>query len=224
MRNFSLLVATVAFSISAPLFGQEAKPVAVAPAYVIGEQWRYQHETKTSHTPPAEWVERVERASDKEVWIMRTRGTQRSWRLIDGQSGGLKGEFAYDETSSNQVGLLRSEHLPIAAVTQFPLEVGKSYPVFQKWLNSQGSRGTSDLKAKVTAFEKIKFNNGEIDSYRVDLAGWWNNSGGGSGKMEISAWYAPAIKQIVRWEHKDFSAGFLSNHTITSVVEFKPAQ
>ena len=223
MKYFSVVAVLAAFSLSTPSFGQNSKPVAEAPSYMVGEQWRYHHETKPTQNPPAEWVERVERAGDKEVWILRTRSGQRSWRLIDAQNGGLKGEFEYDESSPNQVGLVRREHLPTAAVTQFPLEVGRSYPVFQKWVNSQGNSGTSDLKAKVAAFEKTKFNNGDVDSYRIDLTGWWN-SGGGSGKMEISVWYAPTIKQIVKWEHKDFNGGFLNNHTITSVVEFKLAQ
>lgn len=223
MKYVSTLAFAAAVSLSMPLFGQDPKPIAETPMYKVGEQWRYLHETKPSQNPPAEWVERVERASEKEVWILRTRNGQRSWRLIDAQNGRLKGEFAFDESSASQVGLVRREHLPTAAVAQFPLEVGKSYPVFQKWVSPQGNNGTSDLKAKVTAFEKTKLSTGEVDSYRIDLTGWWN-SGGGSGKMEITVWYAPTIKQIVKWDHKDFNGGFLNNHTITSVVEFKSAQ
>lgn len=212
MRLSSVLISLLAFVLSTPAIGQDGKSIAQVPVYKVGEQWSFRNEFKLPQRSPSNWIERVERASDKEVWILRTAGGgQRTWRLMDALTGGLKNEFGFDANSANQLGLMRREISPEAAIAQFPLEVGKSYPVFQKWVAPQGNSGTSDLKAKVAAFEKIKFDSGEIDAFKIELTGWWN-SGGGNGKMEISVWYAPGIKQFVLYEHKDFNRGFLDNH------------
>ena len=226
MKLSTVLTASLMFLLPAPSIGQDGKSIAQVPVYKVGEQWHFDVEFKLPNRNPNSLiarVERVERANDKEVWILRTtRDGQRTWLLIDPLTGGLKNEFGFDENSANQVGPMRREYLPAAAVAQFPLEVGKSYPVVQKFVAPQGTSGTTDLKAKVAALEKIKFDSGEIDAFRIELTGSWF-SGGGGGKLEDIVWYAPSIKQFVKREHKDFYSGFIENHRITSVVQFKPA-
>ena len=59
-----------------------------------------------------------------------------------------------------------------APEVQFPLELGKSYKIEENWTNSSGGRGTSDLKATITAVEKIRVTAGEYDAFKIEVSGW----------------------------------------------------
>lgn len=226
MRASSFLMAVVGFMLSASTFGQVEKPVAQVPVYKVGEQWSFLTEFKLPQRNPTNSMERVERANDKEVWILRTAGSgERTWLLIDTQTGRWKSEHAFDPVAPERVGAVAREIQPNGNWLQFPLEIGKSYPVIEHWTNSQGHNGRSDLKAKVVSLEKIKLEGAEIDAFRIELSGWWNNlNSASSGKLERVAWYVPGIKQFAKREGKIYFNGQLQDHGITSVVEFKPVQ
>jgi hypothetical protein len=105
---------------------------------------------------------------------------------------------------------------------QFPLTVGKEYKVKRNWDNG---RGFDEYTAQVQAFEKIKVEAGEFDSYRIKYSGFWNQRQGGnySGRTELLFWYAPAAKGTVRVNYSNrTSNGAAWNDVVTDLVKWEP--
>ena len=57
------------------------------------------------------------------------------------------------------------------------------------------------MDSSVVAYEKIKVPAGEFDAFKIEAKGFWNNqTTPRSGKMQITNWYAPAAKAIIKSE------------------------
>ena len=205
---------------------QDASHRIDAPIFRIGDQWSYRRQDIGGRGQPSEFTERVERVSEAEVWVLGKGADNRPyWRLFEGKSARPLARYAYEFNASGQRGEKTADDAASAPEVQFPLELGKTYKIEESWINSSGGRGTSDLKATITAFEKIKSPAGEYDAFKIEITGWWNGrSFSGSGRLQRTVWYAPAVKQTIKREHKDYYGGQLANHTVTEVIEFKPAQ
>jgi hypothetical protein len=225
MKASNCLMTILGVVLCTSLLAQDMKPVADAPGYKVGDEWRFKQEDKTIVGPFVEWAERVDHLDANDVWILQTNSDgSRLWWQFDAKTATLNGEYEYQADAANQLGAVKRKHLPNASRIQFPLEVGRSYSVDTKWTNSRGQNGDFDLKAKVSAFEKIIAAAGEIETIRIEYSGWWNNrSFSNSGRTEGAAWYASSAKRVVKSEDKIFFNNRLISHKVTSLVEFKPA-
>jgi hypothetical protein len=226
MKASNYLMTILGAVLCTSLLAQDMKSVADAPGYKVGDEWCFKREDKTIVGHLEGWVERVERLDANDVWILQTNSDgSRQWWQFDAKTATLTGEYEYQADAANQLGAVKRKHLPNASRIQFPLEVGRTYAVDTKWTNLRGQNGDFDLKAKVSAFEKIIAAAGEIEAFRIEYSGWWNNrSISRSGRVEVTVWYGPGSKKVVKEESKIYVNSRLDSHRITNLVEFKPAQ
>jgi hypothetical protein len=226
MKASNYLMTILGVVLCTSLLAQDTKPVAGAPGYKVGDEWRFKREDKTIVGPLVDWTERVERLDANDVWILQTNSDgSRQWWQFDAKTAKLKNEHEYQAEAANQLGAVKKhQYFPVATLVQFPLDVGRTYPVDSKWTNSRGQNGDFDLKAKVSAYEKTMTAAGEIEAFRIEYSGWWTNrSISASGRTEGTVWYVPDTKRIVKSEGKIFVNNRLDSHRVTSMVEFKPA-
>lgn len=202
---------------------QDVKQRADAPEHRVGDEWRYRVQDIGNRRQPSEIHERVQSISGPAVWLLGAEaGSPSYWKLLDAKTARPLARHGYDANAADQRGAKTGDQSASDAEVQFPLELGKTYKIAERWINSSGGHGTSDLKASVVAIEKVNHPSGEYDAFRIEISGWWN-AGGGSGKLQRTVWYAPAAKSTVRREHKDYNSSQLWNHYVSELLEFKPA-
>jgi len=126
----------------------------------------------------------------------QSRAPQFAWRY-DLKRSGFMESFVINLNSADKLGDRRTNNMPNDDVLKFPLEVGKQWSVKEAWGNG---RGYTEYKAKVEAFEKIRVEAGEFESFKVTLKGFWTRTvdGGGSGRAERVIWYSPEVKRDVK--------------------------
>jgi len=69
-----------------------------------------------------------------------------------------------------------------------------------KWVNHElNCNGVEESTAKVVSYEKVRVPAGEFDAFKLNWEGnWVDNSCGGSGKTDMTYWYAPAARVVVK--------------------------
>jgi hypothetical protein len=89
-------------------------------------------------------------------------------------------------------GAVRSDYKPHFPGHSFPLWVGKEWRArFDARVGND--RWSSDVRAKVTAFEDVEVAAGKFQAYRIEFEFY---SGGSSARS--TQWYAPAVKFTVK--------------------------
>ena len=108
--------------------------------------------------------------------------------------------FMFDESAANGAGKRTIDRAKADRWLRFPLAVGKKYTVKRPWDNGQGF---DELTANVQAYERVKVDGVEFDSYRIQYAGSWNQRTGenATGRVETLVWYAPEVKGFVSWQN-----------------------
>jgi hypothetical protein len=201
-----------------------------APKFAVGDRWVYKEADIGNNKEPFTYANEVKEANDEIAWLYGTQGSREFWwkydvkraifierRQFSAEAADTRGKVAYSRHEKQDIRI------------QFPLEVGKSYPVKEYWSNSDGTSGDNDLKVTVESYEKVKTAAGEFDAYRISSKGWWNkridprypNFRGGAGQIEFVDWYAPAVKRVIKYEQKDYWQNQPSKHITGELVEFK---
>lgn len=225
MKRILLLLSLFTLVLATSPRAQDAKRRIDAPVFKVGEEWRYRKQNIGGPGQPSEFSERVEQVGEAEVWVLGKGADNRQyWRLLEAKSARPLARYEYNINTPGQRGDKTADDAANAPEVQFPMEIGKTYKIEESWINSSGGRGTSDLKATITAFEKVKVAAGEYGAFKIEISGWWNGrSFTGSGRQQRTVWYAPELKQTIKREHRDYYDGQLSNHAVTEMIEFKPA-
>jgi hypothetical protein len=104
----------------------------------------------------------------------------------------------------------------------FPLEVGKKWRFSDEYTDYSwgGVEGKMDVGAEVVGYEKVRVPAGEFDAFKLKADGKWV-SGGASGGFSRTYWYAPAAREVVKWDGKLISATGSVTETITELAEYK---
>ena len=182
-----------------------------APAFVVGDAWEYKFTTKknfmigTVPPEPYTYTHKVYQV-EPDYTLLEVNTTEEGKRLPKFgavktvASGDTIESYEFDETKANR----RGKRFEWAAVrqnyhhVQFPLTVGKNYEIVRSYTES-----TEKQEAIVKPLAKIKTLAGEFDAHEIEINGYWTmKSGGASGRMVSSYWYAPAVKAVVLYQLK----------------------
>ena len=115
----------------------------------------------------------------------------------------------------------REKHSDVRLLS-FPLEVGKKWNDVDDYVFNDPIFGTLQGRSKdsvaVLGYEKVRVPAGEFDAFKLKLKGNWvspNNPNGG--ESDITYWYAPAVRAIVKIEER---VTYMPTY-ITELVEFQ---
>lgn len=180
---------------------QTPPPRADAPELKVGDRWKT--EVRDRRTKVKE--------SERERSVTAISATQ-----IEGIENGEKyiatPELSTIESSTAVVtaGELKS--------LNFPLEIGKKWDYKYNMKNKvNGTPSRWQFDASVVAFEKVKVPAGEFDAYKIQAKGFWKNETSGySGRAQLTEWYAPSARTVVKTEFDD---GF--NYTVRELIELQ---
>jgi hypothetical protein len=101
----------------------------------------------------------------------------------------------------NEIEGMRWSHSPDNRLFNFPLEVGKKWSGSAHWLDHSNSvSGTDNINGTVASYEKVRVKAGEFDAFKVKWKDTWSAKNGGNGVTEITYWYAPAARGVVKSE------------------------
>jgi hypothetical protein len=188
-------------AISAGL-AQDVKSVAQAPVFNVGDTWKFQSQDVGNKRPPTWFANTVRSVSDKEVVLAgEDSGGRKFWWVYEVPAQKYQYRFAYNEAAPDKRGRKTTDISGNDAEIQFPLEVGRKWPIKVRRVSAQYGPLENDLKAEVTTYEKIKTQAGEFDAFKIVIQGWWKNvNSGNTGFYQRTVWYAPAAKRVVKIE------------------------
>ena len=109
----------------------------------------------------------------------------------------------------------------------FPLYVGKTWKgkVVLSNTKQPGTDVTAELQGKAVGWETVTVPAGTFLALKLSMKGYFLAAGiGGSwnGAIEDTLWYAPEVRNAVRYEYIDFIDTSRYNHEIHELVRFWP--
>ena len=104
---------------------------------------------------------------------------------------------------------------------KFPLTQGKSWQAKEPWPDGNGYVAVTYTAA---GKEQITVPAGSFDSIKVIGEGrWFNTSTKGEDVTEVSIWYAPAVRGIVRYHERRWMRGAIGLDVTDELVSYKLA-
>lgn len=85
----------------------------------------------------------------------------------------------------------------------WPLEVGKKWTYESKWENAEGTAMITNQEVEVVSYEEVVVLAGRFMAYKIEHKGTFTNTKAGSGKMNDTYWYAPALKTSIKHAQDD---------------------
>ena len=219
------LAATLLFGAIVSGAGAQTLDAPLVPA--VGDTWTFKFHNKGDKREAFLYIHQVKAIDGPSAWIhgesreSNARRPRYVWRHDIARNEGVE-LFEPDDAAPHGAGKRVVDRTKIDGWLQFPLAVGNKYTVKRAW---DSGRGFDELTAQVQAFEKVKVEGGEFDSYRIRYTGFWNQREGGSysGRTEHVVWYAPAAKTLVKWHYTNrTSNGGPWNDTVTELVKWEP--
>jgi hypothetical protein len=101
----------------------------------------------------------------------------------------------------------------------FPLEVGKKWSFTKKW-PWHSDFPYLNAKVAVAGYEKVQVAAGEFDAFKVEAKFVWMWCCAPPTESNITYWYAPAARAIVRFEYRD--SYYPSSTTELAEFELQP--
>lgn len=199
-------------------FAQDTKPVAQAPVFKVGDSWKFQLHDIGNKKEPTWFINTVTLVDDKQVVTLDDNSEGRKfWSIYDVPSQKPQLRFAYVEAAPDKRGRKTGDWSGNDAEVQFPLEVGRNWSIQEK-----SPRLENELKAEVTAYERIRIQAGEFDAFKIVIKGWWKNvQSGNTGPYQRTVWYAPVAKRVVKIEGFTRVTGSLWDQWTQELLEFK---
>lgn len=115
--------------------------------------------------------------------------------------------------------------LPYYPNFSFPLWVGKTWKgkVAFESTDQPGKEVHAELEGRVVGFESVTVPAGTFFAMKIELRGPYrarNLEGSWTGRIEDTLWYAPQVRNAVRYEYKDTTDTSPYNHEIHELVDF----
>ena len=191
-----LIVSAVASTVA-----QTPPPRAEAPELKVGDRWKSEVRDRRTKNKESE--------RDRSI-------TAVSATLIEGLENGAKLTMTPDQTVIESPTVVSTGDG--GKFLNFPLEVGKKWEHKYNYKSKvSGAAIKWQMEANVVAIEKVKVPAGEFDAYKIQTKGFWNNGlSGNSGRLQMTDWYAPSARTIVKTEYDD---GY--NSTVRELIELQ---
>ncbi len=219
----------------AACLGVGAKKMAIAqtleanPKFEVGDKWTYRYHDKGNNKEPYLYLDQTYKVWSHSGYIYRKTENpaeqqinQTVWRY-DYKRSGLKEWFLFNPKNPTTTGRRILDYQPDDDAIQLPLTVGKKYSITRP-LRGRGAHIKYDVE--VEAFEKVKVEAGELDAYRIKLAGWWYMTEVNpqlSGRTNEVMYFAPAAKRVIKYEHYSRSSNGGQGDTIfEELVKWEP--
>jgi hypothetical protein len=115
--------------------------------------------------------------------------------------------------------------LPFYPNFSFPLWVGKTWKgkVAFEGTDQPGKEVKAELEARVVGFESVTVPAGTFFAVKIVLAGPYraqNLEANWTGRIEDTLWYAPQVRNAVRYEYRDTTGTSRYNHEIHELVDY----
>lgn len=209
--------------------GVMAQTVDSPPPMEVGDKWTYRFTNTGDKREPYTYTNEVKAIDGTSTWIYGETNQPNSRfpkyvNRYDTKSAELVEILEFDPAAPNGAGKRRVDRQANDKSLQFPLSVGLTYTVKQKWDNGNGF---TEYKAEVQAYEKVKVEAGEFDAFRIKYTGFWNNTRPQSytGRAEWIRWYSPIAKNTVKSEYLDRQGNNqLWNQNVNELVKWEPAK
>jgi hypothetical protein len=85
----------------------------------------------------------------------------------------------------------------------WPLKVGKKWKYESEWKNAEGTAMITSQDVEVVSYGAVAVLAGRFMAYKIEHKGTFTNSRSGSGKMNDTYWYAPALKMNIKHVQDD---------------------
>jgi hypothetical protein len=107
----------------------------------------------------------------------------------------------------------------------FPLQVGKTWrqEVDLRSTRALGNQVLATLEGRVAGWETVTVPAGNFRALKIVLRGWYQASsldGAWNGRIEDTLWYAPEVRNAVRYEYRDTSGVAPFSHDIHELVRY----
>lgn len=206
-----------------------AQSVDSPPPMETGDKWTFRFTNMGDKREPYIYTNEVKAVDGTSTWMYgeSKQPNARNPKYVnryEAKSVEVIEVFEFDPASPNGAGKRLADRQSNDRLLQFPLSVGTTYSVKQKWDNGNGF---TDYKAEVQAFEKVKVEAGEFDAFRIKYSGFWNSTRPQtySGRAEMTRWYSPSAKTVIKAEYLDrTSTNQLWNQNVNELVKWEPAK
>ena len=107
----------------------------------------------------------------------------------------------------------------------FPLEVGKTWQRDVEFSNTQtpDKQVNARLEGRVVGWESVTVPAGTFRALKIVVSGWYRASsldGQWRGRIEDTLWYAPEVRNAVRYEYKDTLEVAPHSHEVHELVRY----
>ncbi len=204
-------IALLAFAACAPWASAHAQSLADRPELSPGDSWSYQRVDLVSKQVASKYTLTID-AKRPNDYAIRIDLEGAAWAPIlpttMTQNLGMVTNINGRESDNNLVG--------------FPLMAGKTWSAKALWINPAGRTGWDDISYSVVGVETVTVPAGTFETTKVRGEGWWNNEiSRNSGKIELTYWYAPKVKQLVRYERKNWLGSGIDAYWANELTAFK---
>lgn len=198
--------ATMFGSLAGPVVADEpaspVSPTTAAPAYKVGDTWTFSVSATNRNSGAASLlVESVVGVADDQTTLRaQLKGAPPSEIYFNSQGDAIRdGSSTYE---------------PAQGLLDFPLTVGKSWDVREVRHWNSGWNQVVSAHATVEAFENVQVGAGTFDAYKIFARGLNKGQlGGSASRFDITYWYAPSAKRIVKYVYEWTSYLHLENYT-----------
>lgn len=119
------------------------------------------------------------------------------------------------------------ETLPFYPNFSFPLWIGKTWAGKVDFSSSKGAGDqlTAKLTARVVGWESVTVPAGNFLALKIEMKGQYQGmqlhfSWPLWGEIEDTVWYAPEVRNAVRYEYKDTNGAQVFNHEVQELVRY----
>lgn len=115
--------------------------------------------------------------------------------------------------------------LPYYPNFAFPLQIGKIWQRDVELANTStpGKKVHAQLEGRVVGWESVTVPAGNFLALKIEVKGWYrgeNIDGIWTGRIEDALWYAPEVRNAVRYEYQDTVDRSRYNHEIHELVRY----
>ena len=182
-----------------------------APAVNIGDRWQWQHTNALVNESDVTIIRDVIELSNSEIKVRER---------IKGKSNFGVAVFTSEWNPKDTVD---AKYEPFLRLFKFPLVVGEKWTdTSDKRLLTNGKHGKFSIKGEVVAQEQITTPAGKFDTYKVKVISdaVSTDEDANTGHTEDIYWYAPEVKNYVRYEHTFTRDGVIRNKDLQELQDF----
>ena len=172
---------------------------ATAPAYKVGDTWRWREHDLLTKNEVARYAERIRAVTGNDYWVAVDAGNRAGlWR------GNLAKAARVEQFAP--VAEIEQRGAPIGSADggfamRWPVKVGDTFDCTENAAFSNGWKLKYELKCTVEAAETIEVPAGKFETLRITAKGYFNNvTNNTNGRHERTLWYAPAVRGEVKRE------------------------